>query len=343
MVGFIGFAPYLPRYRIKIGEIASVWGKNSQEIEKSLGLKEKAVAGKDEDTVTLAAEAALSCLTMSGLSASDVESIMIGSESHPYAVNPTSTIVAEALGFSRNYLAVDLEFACKAATAGITATFGLVECGKIKNGMVVGSDCAQAKPHDVLEYSAGAGSAAFLLGKENTLVNILDFASFSSDTPDFWRREGVRYPSHGGRFTGEPAYFEHVVGAARLLLEKTKTKPEDFDYCVFHSPNGKFPKAAAKLLNFTEQQFLPGFIVDRIGNPYSASSLLSLCAVLEKARPKEKIFLVSYGSGAGSDSFILETTELLVSKRKLIKNISWYLNNCRYISYVEMLRSEGKI
>lgn len=343
MIGITGYGVYLPSCRIKISDIASAWGKNPKDIEKSLGLTQKVVAQKDEDTVTLAVEAAKAAILMANISTLDIGAIMIGSESHPYAVNPTSTIVAEALGFSRNYLAIDLEFACKAATSGIQAMFGLVSSGKIKNGLVVGADCAQAKTHDVLEYTAGAGAGALILGDKDILLDIHDFCSYSSDTPDFWRREGIRYPSHGGRFTGEPAYFEHVIGASKLLFTKTKTTPKDYTYCVFHSPNGKFPKNVAKILGFSEEQFLPGFIVDKIGNPYTASSLLSLGAVLEKASPKEKIFMVSYGSGAGSDAFFLETTDLLIEKRKKIKNISWYLNNYQYISYIEMLKNEGKI
>ena len=343
MVGIVGYGIYIPEGRIKVEEIASVWKKEPNDIIRSLGVVEKAVASADEDTVMLATEAARGALLMAGVSLQEVGAIMIGSESHPYAVNPSSTIVAEALGFSHNYMAVDLEFACKAGTAGIQAIYGLVSSGKIKYGLAIGADCAQAKPHDVLEYTAGAGAGAFLLGEENPLVNILDFCSFSSDTPDFWRREGVRFPSHGGRFTGEPAYFEHVMGAAQFLIDKSKTKVSDYKYCVFHSPNGKFPKEVARKMGFTPEQFEPGFIVNKIGNPYSASTLLSLAAVLEFAKPKEKIFMVSYGSGAGADAFILETTEELVKKRKTIKNLSWYLEHKSYIGYIELLRNEGKI
>ena len=343
MVGITGYGIYIPSNRIKISEIAGVWKKDPEDIIRSLGITEKAVASGDEDTVTLATEAARNALIMAGINPENIEAIMVGSESHPYAVNPTSTIVAAALGFSRQYLAVDLEFACKAATAGIQIIYALVSSGKIESGLVIGADCAQAKPHDVLEYTAGAGSAAFLLGTKNTIVNILDFTSYSSDTPDFWRREGIRYPSHGGRFTGSPAYYEHVMGAANQLLAKTKTLPKDFNYVVFHSPNGKFPKSVASKLGFSQEQLNPGFIVDKIGNPYSASSLLSLAAVLEIDKPGQKIFMVSYGSGAGADAFILETTKELLIKRQKIKNVSWFLKNKSYISYTDMLKNEGKI
>ena len=342
-VGIIGFGSYLPRNRIKISEIAPVWGKNPSEVEKSLGVTEKTVAALDEDTVTMGVEAGINALKMAKISSSQIEAIYVGSESHPYAVNPSATIIGEALGLGTNYLAADLEFACKAATAGIQNLAGLLEAKLAEFGLVIGSDAAQVKPHDVLEYTAASGAAALVLGRKDFLVQILDFASFSSDTPDFWRRDGIPYPSHQGRFTGEPAYFAHVIGASQRLLKKTRMKPSDFAYCVFHMPNGKFPCEVSKRLGFSQKQLEPGLIVNQIGNPYSASSILGLCAVLEVAKAGEMIFLTSYGSGAGADSFILKTTNLLTKARKLVPGFTSYLKKKNYIDYPTFLKFTGRI
>ncbi|MBI4999347.1 hydroxymethylglutaryl-CoA synthase [Candidatus Gottesmanbacteria bacterium] len=344
-VGIIGFGSYLPFSRIKISEIASVWRKEEKVIEDSLGITEKTVASLDEDTVTMGVEAGRNALLMAKIDPGEISAIYVGSESHPYAVNPSSTIIGEALGMGTNYLAADLEFACKAATAGMQALAGLLETGLINYGLVIGADAAQAKPHDILEYTAASGAVAFILGnkKQDFLVEILDFTSFSSDTPDFWRRDGIPYPSHQGRFSGEPAYFAHVQGAAQGLLSKTKMKPADFNYCVFHMPNGKFPCEVGKRLGFDKKQLEPGLIVSQIGNPYSASSILGLCAVLEAAKPGELIFLTSYGSGAGADSFILKTSKLLPKKRKLVPGFKSFLEKKNYISYPDYLKFTGRI
>jgi len=344
-VGIVGYGGYVPRGRITVAEIASAWKKEGDEIAKSLGVTEKAVPFMDEDSVTLAIEAGKLALEKAKIKPNELEALFVGSESHPYAVNPTSTIVGEILGVGNNYLAADLEFACKAGSAGIQVLAGLIEAGRIKYGMAIGTDCSQGRPHDALEYTAGSGAGAFILGNKKTefLAEILDFTSFSSDTPDFWRRDGVSYPSHGGRFTGEPAYFAHVMGAARRLLEKSKSKPTDFDYCVFHMPNGKFPKEVAIRLGFTKEQLESSLVVTKIGNPYSGSSLLGLCNVLDLAGPNKKIFMVSYGSGAGSDAFMLKTTKLLVEKRKIGKKVQDYIDDKEYLSYVEYLKRTGKI
>lgn len=334
MTGIISYGAYIPYFRIKPSQIAKTWGKEVSEIEKSLGVYEKAVASYDEDAITLSIEAATRALFNGSIDPTKIGGITVGSESHPYAVKPSSTTVAEILGMGNDYLAVDLEFACKAGTAGIQLLSGLISQNKTKYVLAIGSDVAQSRPSDVLEYTAGSASAAFILGKTNTIANILDFTSFSSDTPDFWRRDTEKFPSHGGRFTGSPAYFAHVMGASEKLLKQTKTKPRDFKYAIFHMPNAKFPKEVAKKLGFNSEQLAPGFIVENIGNPYSASSLVGLAATLDIAKPGEKIFMCSYGSGAGSDAFVFEVTPLIKNHQKINQDtVARQIKNKEYIDY----------
>lgn len=334
-------------YRLKLRDIASAWKKDPEEIIPSLSVAEKSVPALDEDAVTIALEAAsISLKTFSG-TASDINVLFVGSESHPYAVNPTSTIVGELLGVGHNYLAADMEFACKAGTAGMQAIAGLVAAGHAQYGLAIGADTAQSKPHDALEYTSAASGVAYLLGGDGVIARLFGDTSYSSDTPDFWRRDGIRYPSHAGRFTGEPAYFTHVMGSATRMLEMTHTKPSDFDWCVFHMPNGKFPRAAAKRLGFTNAQLAPSLTVDAIGNPYSASAMLGLAATLDEAKPGQKIFMVSYGSGAGSDAFVWETTEELLNsqkiKRKNKQTVKDQVAKKVYIDYVQYLKQTHKI
>ena len=334
MIGIVSYGVYIPKYRIKPTQIATAWGKEAPEIEKSLGVLEKAVASYDEDAVTLAVEAGSRALTTANIDPKLIGAITVGSESHPYAVKPSSTIVAQVLGMGSNYQAVDLQFACKAGTAGIQLLSALVATDQAKYCLAIGSDVAQSKPSDVLEYTASSAAAAFILGQDHIAANVLDFTSFSSDTPDFWRKDTEKFPSHGGRFTGEPAYFAHVIGASKRMLGKTKMKSSDFDFAIFHMPNAKFPKEAGSRLGFTDEQLKPGFVVPQIGNPYSASSLVGLAATLDIAKPKQKIFVCSYGSGAGSDAFVIETTNLITKYQKAQKDtVQSQIKHKQYIDY----------
>jgi len=347
MIGIVSYGTYIPKYRVHTEDIASAWKKNPAEIIAALGVKEKTVPGVDEDAVTISLEAALQSLSCFKGKPSAIEALFVGSESHPYAVNPTSTIIGELLGVGTSYLASDLEFACKAGTAGVQMIAGLLSAKQIKYGMAIGSDTAQSKPHDALEYTSASAGSAFLMGSESVAVSLLSYTSYSSDTPDFWRRDGIRYPSHAGRFTGEPAYFAHVMGAAAKLFEKSKLQPKDFDYCVFHMPNGKFPREVARRLGFTSGQLAPSLTVDHIGNPYSASSMMGLSAVLDVVSPNKKICMISYGSGAGSDAFVWKTTTKLQALQKKRKNlhglVSQQIENKTYVDYLGYLKQTHKL
>ena len=342
--GITSYGFYIPQYRIRVADIAAVWGKNAHEIERGLCVMEKAVSTAAEDSLTMAYES--SSIAMKNHS-TPIGALFFGTESPVYAVNPSSTILGELLDIGNNYLAYDTQFACKAATGALISAIALVESKQIKSALVVASDKATGKPHDALEYTAASGSVSLIVGDTNPILLIEAWESFSSDTPDFWRREGIKYPSHGGRFTGKPSYFKHITGAVKALLSKTKSKPEDFTYAVFHMPNGKFPREVGKRLGFTSEQLKSSLIVDAIGNPYSASSPLGLAATLDKAKPSQKIFMVSYGSGAGSDAFMWKTTGNITQFQQKRKKMKRFVEDAvqvkTYIDYVTYLKQTHKI
>jgi hydroxymethylglutaryl-CoA synthase len=273
-----------------------------------------------------------------------IEFIEVASESKPYAVKPTASIVAEFLDCEAR--AADVEFACKAGTHSLLNAINAVK-GEANYALAIGTDAAQASPGDELELFVGEGGVAFVVGKTSPIALVEAHTSYTSDTPDFWRKDGELYPKHLGRFTGEPGYFEHVERAAKKLMEKQKVKPKDVDYVIFHQPNPKFPRRAAKNLGFKEEQVEPGMVVEKVGNLYSASSLLGLAKVLDEAKAEETIMVVSYGSGAGSDALLLRTTRSIERKRRNIRRSvkSWIgeedEENLVFIDYGKYLRYKG--
>jgi len=339
MVAIVGYGAYIPFYRIKVEDIARIWGENPKSISNGLGIFEKSVPSIDEDTATIAVEAARRAIKTTKIDAKDIGAIYVGSESHPYAVKPTATIVAEAINATPYMTAADYEFACKAGTAAIQNCMALVKSGMIKYGMAIGSDVAQAAPGDALEYTAAAGGAAYIVGKEG-IAEINETVSFTTDTPDFWRREGQPYPGHGERFTGEPAYYRHIKNAANLLMEKMGTKPSDYDYAVFHQPNGKFPRRVAKMLGFSKEQIENGLLCPIIGNTYSGSMLMGLAATLDIAKPGDRIIAVSFGSGAGSDAFDITVTDAIEKYER--QNVRKMIEKKKYIDYSIYMKFRGE-
>jgi hydroxymethylglutaryl-CoA synthase len=308
--GIVGYGVYVSRFRIKEGNL------------------ERSVPFVDEDSITAAVEAGKLALIHSGVDSSQVGKIYVGSESNPYAVKPIASKVAQVLKLGeededvQGVDAVDTEFACKAATSMFKDAASLVNYAKsnIKYAMIIGTDNSQAAPRDCpggeLDLFVGYGAAAFVLGKQDVIAEVEGWYSCTSDTPDFWRRDGEPHPMHGGRFTGDPAYFKHIRKSAKKLMERLNLQIRDINYFVAHQPNVQFPVRIAKELGFREEQYVPMLQVAKFGNTYSGASPVGLAAVLDIAKPNERVLIASYGSGAGSDAYSLITTNQLMEKRK---------------------------
>jgi len=344
MEGIVGYGAYIPRNRIKVEEIAKVWGADAPSYKRGLMLEEKSVPSPDQDTITMSVEASKNALKRALIDPAEIGAVYVGSESHPYAVKPSGTVLAEALASTPEVHTADFEFACKAGTEGMFVALGLVRAGEIKYGLAVGADTSQGAPGDALEYSAAAGAAAFIFGSEKIVAKAKETYAYMTDTPDFWRREYQYYPQHGGRFTGDPAYFKHIMGAGNGIMEKSGMKASDFNYVIFHQPNGKFPFRVGKMLGFEKSQIETGWLVSKLGNTYSGSSPLGLTAVLDVAQKGDRILIISYGSGAGSDAFIFEVTERIDEVRDLAPKTRDLLDkNKNYLEYGEYAKFRQKI
>src|SRR3990170_904219 len=289
--GIVGYSVYTSRFRIKEGGI------------------DRSVPFIDEDAVTAAVEAGKLALIHTGADSRLVGKVYVGSESNPYAVKPIASKVAQVLKLGeededvQGVDAVDTEFACKAASSMFKDAVALVNYPKLgmKYAMVIGADNSQAAPRGCpggeLDLFVGYGGAAYIFGNQDVIAEIDGWYSCTSDTPDFWRRDGQQFPMHGGRFTGDPAYFKHVRKASSKLMDKLGLKASDIDYFVAHQPNPQFPVKVAKELGFKPEQYEVSLQVNKFGNTYSGCSPVGLAAVLDVAKPEERILITSYGSG----------------------------------------------
>ncbi|MEM2536902.1 MAG: hydroxymethylglutaryl-CoA synthase [Candidatus Bathyarchaeia archaeon] len=327
--GIVGYGVYTSKFRIREGNM------------------ERAVPFIDEDAITAAVEAGKLALIHSGVDSTLIGKVYVGSESNPYAVKPIASKVAQVLKLGeededvQGVDAVDTEFACKAATSMFKDAASLVGYPRmdVPYAMVIGADNSQAAPRDSpggeLDFFVGYGGCAYIFGKTDVIAELEGWYSCTSDTPDFWRRDGEPYPMHGGRFTGDPAYFKHIRKAAKKLMERLRLQPSDINYFVVHQPNIAFPVRIAKELGFKEEQYLPSLQVAKFGNTYSGSSPVGLAAVLDIAKPEERILIVSYGSGAGSDAYSFITTSQIVEKRQRQKMTVKYQAENPFLEYVD--------
>jgi hydroxymethylglutaryl-CoA synthase len=331
--GIVGYGVYLPKYRIK-NEGGGV-----------LGVTERTLPFGDEDTTTFSVEAGKRALIHAALDSTYVTKCFVGTESPTYAVKPIMATVVQALElgdeFEDGYFSggIDSQFACKAATDLFIDAAALVNYPNFggEHVMVIGSDNSQASPGDPLDYTVGAGAAAFIFGRRDVIATLDHYLAYTSDTPDFYRREGEKYPRHGGRFTGTPAYYKHVLTATKAILKKSGLKHEDINYVIFHGPNASFPQRAAQQAGFTREQVATAAsTIAKIGNLYSGSCPASLGAVLDISEPGDKILMTAYGSGAGSDSYVFTVTDKIVEKRERLVPVQDQIESPHkeYVDYV---------
>jgi hydroxymethylglutaryl-CoA synthase len=341
--GVTGWGSYIPPYRIKASDIASLWGFDPY-TPKAIWIEEKAVAALDEDTITIGWRASKYALQRAGVKPEEIGAVFVGTESKPYSVKPSATVIADALGISPKKLASDLEFACRAASEAIRISISLVNTEMAKYTLVVGADTAQASPGDVLEFTASSGGVALVIGGlDDAAAVIEDSYTYVTDTPDFWRRSLAPYPEHGEAFTGEPAYFNHIINAVKGLFEEGGYKPNDFDYAVFHQPNGKFPLQVGAKLGFPKEKILPGLVTPYIGNTYNGSALMGFAKILEEAKPGSRILLAPFGSGAGSDAYAIVVTDHVLEKRDKAPKVVDMINRKIYIDYARYAKMREKI
>ncbi len=359
-VGIIGYGVYIPLQRIHTEEIVKAREKKRNDLPQFLDkvrngllLKDKSVASLTEDSITIATEAALNALDMAGIDPLEIETVAVGSESKPYAVGTIARHVASFIGVGNQVYVADLEGACNSGMQSTSFVESQILSGRIKYGLAVGTDVAQAPVGDPLEYACGAGAGAFLLGRGSPVATIVDTAAYSSLTLDFWRRDGAAVPSHFGRTTVE-AYIKHVIGAIEgLLLKHPEVSLMDFDYVTFHQPSGYMPMKTCKTLTQEKIEILdhpelqerirltPEFIEERIkpwlrvldtGNTYAASTLIATCDILDHAKPGQNILAVSYGSGAYTIATWLHVEDEITKRRGRTPTVMDYVNRRRDIS-----------
>jgi hydroxymethylglutaryl-CoA synthase len=206
-------------------------------------------------------EAARNALARAQIDPQDSRAVWVGSESHPYAVKPTSTVVAEAIGAAHLHSGRGPGVRLQGGQRGHRGGHGRCRLRMGRYALAIGMDTAQGRPGGragiygcirwrCIHHRRGRGERGCLRRRR---------CRTSADTPDFWRRAYAHYPSHGHRFTGEPAYFEHVVSAGKELLAGDGHAAVRLPLRrVLHQPNTKFPQRAAQMLGFTPEQIKAG-------------------------------------------------------------------------------------
>ena len=316
MVGLISCGAYIPLWRLSRGAIGD-------------GLRgEKAIAGADEDSITMAVAATLDCL--GGMDRQEVDGLFFATTTSPYKEKLGASIVATAADLRRDIVTADFSNSLRAGTIALTAALNAVKSGSVKQAIVVAADCRQGAPGSNWELSCGDGAVAFLIGdSEDVIAEVTASYSLSDEIMDVWRSEEDRFiRSAEGRFVSIEGYSRVCREAVTGLMKRFNLGKEDFTKAIFGVPEPKAQAALARTLGFDVKTQLQDSLFLQMGETGAAYSLMLLAAALEDAGKDDRFLLLSYGNGA--DAMALDVTGLMENKRKN-RGIKGHLNSKKII------------
>ena len=315
MVGITSYGAYVPLYRLSREAIARG------------GRGEKAICNFDEDSITMAAAAAIDCLT--GIDRETIDGLYFATTTSPYKEKLGAAIVAMAADLKRDALTADFANSLRAGTSAIMSAIDAVKAGSAKRVLVAAADTRMGVPTSPYEQSFGDGAGALLIGGSNVIATIEDSYSVYNEIIDVWRSDSDTFiRSWEDRFTTTHGYAAAVGEAVSGLLKKTGLKPGDFAKVVLYTPDARRSADLAKQLGFDVKTQLQDPLFNDMGNTGTALPLMLLVAALEGAKAGDRILLASYGNG--SDAFVLQVTDQ-IAKIKARRGMKKHLESKKVI------------
>ncbi|MDY7032719.1 MAG: hydroxymethylglutaryl-CoA synthase [Thermodesulfobacteriota bacterium] len=334
--GVVGYGVYIPRSRIKREEIAKVWGGR--------GKGENAVLNENEDVITMAVEASLNAMEHAGLDdPREIQAVYFATDSSPNVEYSSIGVISQTLGVRQDIDAIDFTSSTRSSIAALKASMDAVNAGRIDYGLVIASDYRPASPGSNMEMCFGGGAVAFVIGNKNTIADLEETYSYSSNFRDSWRSQKDAYvKDYEPRFTRQYGYTEHIIKSTKGLLSKVNLTIDQFQHVVFQQPDARLPMGIAKKLGVTSEQTKQGFLFQDIGDIGAACLFMGVSSIFDNATSEDKVLAVSYGSGT-SDALYFTVKETIERKRKQSKSYNAYLASKSYIDYTQYLRSKGTL
>jgi hydroxymethylglutaryl-CoA synthase len=334
-LGISGYGVYIPRYRIKTTDISKVWGGGVPRVE------EKSVVGLDEDAFTMATESSLNALDMAGIGSDQLDAVYVASQSFPFSDKTTSSTLAAAIGCKKEVFTATFADSSNAGTTALISALDFLNAGKGKKVLVTVADCQQSDPGSIAERTLGAGAASFIISSENLIASIEATNSIRGDIGDELVKEDNRIRESGfERFAKGYGYSGHINSTTKGLMKKIGSI--NMDHVIFQQPDGAVPMSTARKLGFQDNQVAQGFLVKKIGDAGAASCLLGLASVLDVAKSKENILVVSYGFGVGSDAIYLAMGDQSHEPEKY-RTVKKYIERNEPIDYLTFSKYTGLV
>ena len=291
MVGIVSYGAYVPLHRL--GKETRGW----------MSPTEKAVASWDEDSLTMAVEAAVDAIGGSDRNA--IDGLYYASTTSPYREKLVATTLGMAADLRNDILTADISDTLRCGTAALRMAVDTVKAGTAKRVLVSVSD--RRLGAGGLAQDFGDGAAAFIIGDKDVAATLVDSYSISNELLDVWRAEGVkRTRTWEDRFVYEEGFQKVLPDAIDRFLKKAGVNLADVAKVCLYAPDMRRHREMVARLKLQPAQ-VQDPMLDKIGNTGSAFCVMQLVAALENAKPGDKIMCVAYGDGA--DILLFQATD----------------------------------
>ena len=338
--GILSFGGYVPRIRLSRQSIvdANSWFNPAL---KGLAKGERSMANWDEDSVTMAVEAARDCL--SGVDRAGVTALYMASTSYPFQDRQNSGILAEALRLDSGIQTMDIAASQRAGTSGLIAALQ-ASSGAGGQVLLASGEKRRTKAANPLELTTGDGAAALLVGEGDVVATVLGYHTETVDFVDHYRGQDNAYDYvWEERWIRDEGYLKIVPEAVQKILEKAGVAADEIDQFCFPAAARRVAGMIGERLGISE-----GAVRDNLqanmGEAGVAHPLVMLVNAMEEAAPGQKLLVVGFGQGA--DVILVETTDALAKLPKRA-GITGHLamrreetNYNKFLSFNELINSE---
>ncbi len=338
MVGITAYGGYVPRLRL---DRQAVYAANKWF---APGLRgnakgERAMGNWDEDSITMAVEAARDCLAGGD---ADMDGLYFASTTQPFKDRQNSGVIGTALNREEGLAVADFAGSQKAGTTALMAALDAARGGR--RVMVAASDKRKTRVASTHELQFGDGAAALMVGTDKVIAKFLGGYSTSVDFVDHFRGDESDFDyTWEERWIRDEGYAKIVPPALKKALAQLNLKGSDIAHFIMPSLMGAVPKQMAKAAGVAETA-VRDLLQDKLGDTGCAHALVMLVHALEGAKAGEKIMVVGFGQGL--DVLVFEVTGELakLSKRN---GISGWLNRrkeeknyMKFLAFNDMLPIE---
>lgn len=334
IVGITSIGCYIPYYFMQRSTIARAWGAKGQKGTKSIG-------NSDEDSITMAVEAAYECFRF--VDKDKIDSMFYASTTAPYTEKNNSTLISTACNLRSEIHSADFAHSMRASISALRAAYNEVSTGNSKNVLMTAADIRMGYPKSSQEQSLGDGAAALVIGNEDVIAIIDCFSSCNNEIVDMWRNRNDKFVRNAEtRFALEEGYLSSMSEVIKDILQKSNLAIDVFSKVILSTQGPKDYVKLTKEFGISSVQLQENFMTE-VGNTGVAQPIMMLVDALENSKPGDRILLAAYGNGA--DAMIFTVTEN-VSKingansiRKYIDNRAEFNDYGRFLSFREIIEA----